>query len=303
MSSDSQPEVARGNDAYVDSLGLTICMLFVFAAIDGCIWTLLHSMRELSVPEPVGIALVLVAIPLVTAQVAFAAIWLVYAWPPLPVRLVTALVPVIMVAALFWDDFSLRDMQNSVVGLCWFTLALALPCGLARAIGCEVKQFRTPAAQAEWQTVRRPRQFTLRQMFAWTSAVALLGGLGRLTTVDGPTHLAEWLILAIIALVGGGFAQAAVWSALGERDPWFRLSGFAALAFGLGFIIIVAMTRGSPAVALMTLVFPAMVYATGGVLMIFPRERLPLRPGALLGRKASRPTSRRTLKPSSQSLE
>jgi len=226
-------------------------------------------MRELSAPEPVGIALFLVGTPLVTAQVALAAIWLVYAWPPLPVRMLTALAPVVMVAPLFWGRFSLREAQDSIVGLSWFTLALALPCGLARALGCEVKQFRTPAAQAEWRVVRRPRQFTLRQMFAWTSAVALLGGLGRLTTVEGPTYPAEWIILALIALVGGGFAQATVWSALGERDPWFRLSGFAALAFGLGFIIIVAMTRGSPAVALMTLVFPAMVYATGGVLMIF----------------------------------
>ena len=79
----------------------------------------------------------------------------------------------------------------------------------------------------------------------------------------------EWIIFALIALIGGGFVQATVWSALGEKNPWTRLSCFALLAFGLAFILTLAATAGSPAAILIAMVFSGMVYATGGALMIF----------------------------------
>ncbi len=268
MSSETQPVESRANDGQLEPLGLAICTLVGFAAIDGCVWGLLHSMLEHSPPEPVAIMMFLIAAPLVSAQVALAAIWLVYAWPPLPLRMLTALAPVVIVASLFWNRFSPREAQDSIVGLSWFTLALALPCGLARALGCEVRRFRTTAEQTEWLAVRRPRQFTLRQMFAWTSAAALLGGLGRVTTIADPTRAAEWFILALIALVCGGFAQAAVWSALGEKNPWSRLEWVAFFAFVVG-VFAITIVIASAISLLLALVCPWTVLVTGGALMIF----------------------------------
>ena len=100
------------------------CAVLAFAVIDGCIWVFVHSMSDHPPPEPVAIALSMAGVPLVTAQIALAAIWLVFAWPPLPLRMLTALVPVTMVAAPFWYRFSPREAQESIVGLSWFTLAL-----------------------------------------------------------------------------------------------------------------------------------------------------------------------------------
>ncbi len=138
--------------------------------------------RALSSRPPNEVAILVAmsaSMALMTAEGSLVAIWVGFGSRPLPVRLALA-VP------------GCGDRVSSGAGLPNGNGALALGLGLilvafasvpslaARAAGWRVIRFPNVTDSTIWQPGDNPTQFTLRQMFSWTLAVAMVAGLCRL---------------------------------------------------------------------------------------------------------------------------
>ncbi len=160
-----------------------------------------------------------------SAEGSLVAIGIAFGSRPLPVRLALA-VP--GVAVVFIPGLTLPNGVLAFgMGLILVVIG-SLPSLAARATGWQVVRFSTMTDGANWQPGEMPMQFTLRQMFSWTLAVAMVAGLLRLLIRPEdfrPGMGADLLIGAAVCIAWGVVALAAVWATLGRRHPCRRLLG------------------------------------------------------------------------------
>jgi hypothetical protein len=128
------------------------------------------------------------------------------------------------IARAFWASILMYALGVSLVLLIvrWFGLRIA-------PTGCETRD----AAK----TAELPRsQFTLRALLEWTTAVAIVLGLGAYASRGRWRDFTEFITRPGLMVVGVGslFALAAVWAALGTRWPVPR---YLALALTWGALI------------------------------------------------------------------
>jgi hypothetical protein len=172
-----------------------------------------------------------------SAEGSLVAIWIAFGTRPLPVRLALA-VP--GVAIVFLPTLTLPNAALAFgMGLILVAIG-SVPSLAARATGWQVIRFSTATGAENWQPGEMPMQFTLRQMFSWTLAVAMVASLPRLLIGREdfrPGSGVAFLIGAAVCIAWGLVALAAVWATLGSRHPCRRLlavvviTGLVALLF------------------------------------------------------------------------
>ena len=154
---------------------------------------------------------------LMTAGGSLVAVWVAFGSRPLPVRLALA-IPGVAIA-----NIAIIALPNGVIGFRFGVILVViavLPSMAARAAGWRIIRFTTASDSAKWQASEKPFQFSLRQMFSWMLAVAMVAGLMRL--LIQPEDLRQGTGLTVNAaydLAWGIVALAGVWAALGRRHP------------------------------------------------------------------------------------
>jgi hypothetical protein len=214
------------------AVALTVGNMLLFAFVNG----LEHS-RPPSDGTALAIAMCLAA-AFMTAEGGLVGIWIGFARRPLPVRLALAVPGVAVVCSPF---LTLPSGGGAVAlgGALIVVVVGSVPLLTARAAGFEVIRFSTGTDRAGCEPGESPMQFTLRQMFSWTLAVAMVAGLFRLVFRPDdfrPGMGATFLMDGALCIGCGVVAFAATWATLGRRHSGRRLlavvmlTGLAALA-------------------------------------------------------------------------
>jgi hypothetical protein len=166
------------------------------------------------------------------------AVWIAFGRRALPVRLALAVPGVAIVV------FPFLTLPNGILALASGLIAvvgLSLPSLGARAAGWRLVQFPATTDAENWQADDNPMQFTLRQMFSWTLAVAMVAGLMRMVIRPDefqPGMGARFIADAAICIACGFVALAAAWATLGRRSPVRRLLAIAALSGLASYLIL-----------------------------------------------------------------
>jgi cation transport ATPase len=133
-------------------------------------------------------------------------------------------------------------------------------------------RFATETDAAEWQPKQNPAQFTLRQMFGWTLAVAMIAWLARFVARSDdfrPGTLRDLLMIVAVCLAGGAIAYGAVWAALGRGSPPLRLLVVAAVA-GLSAHLVFSLFNAHSREGFLFISWPVLdVLLTGCALLLF----------------------------------
>ncbi len=208
-------------------------------------------------------------------EISLLAAWIAFARVALPLRILAA-VP--GAAIIFLPAFASMgreaDFLRAIALTAMAVLVAAGPMLVMRACGLELAaQSRFAAQPGDGQRQYKPRQFTLRQMFEWTLAAALVAALVRFLVVrpdadEGRAQLRELPSLLIMCLIQGIIAAAAVWAALGRGQPMPRLIGVTAAAamVAVAFCGILRAPGDAIAVFLMTAICDSLM--TGGGLAL-----------------------------------
>jgi len=178
-----------------------------------------------------GDAVVVVLYPLATSQVNLVAAWVAFGTRPLPLRLVG-----IILAVGFWSATGgLAFGEGSGAGIAshmirWGTgmlvqgSVLLAALSIVRAAGVTLVE-RT-ASQTLEETTRgslRP-QFSLRHLFGWMTATAVVLGVTKYTIDrESMTGAEVWPELALWSVGHGAIASAALWATLGKRLLFHRI--------------------------------------------------------------------------------
>jgi hypothetical protein len=221
---------------------LTVGNILLFALTNG-----LDRMR--GPPDAIFLALVCFVSAFMSAEASLVAIWIAFGRRPLPVRLALAVpgVAIVLFPVFRWPNGALAlggGMIAVVVG--------ALPLLAARAWGWRLMRFSTVADAENWRPADNPMQFTLRQMFSWTLAVAMIAGLMRLVfrPEDLRSGMGSLLMNGAVCIACGCVALAAIWATLGRRYPLRRLFGVVVVA-GLVALLIFGMFSVNDQTAIM----------------------------------------------------
>jgi hypothetical protein len=176
-----------------------------------------HAQRPL--PDLVQI----VCAGFIIAEGSLVAVWIAFGHRPLPMRLTLAIPCVALIAIPY---FTLpKGASTFAIGM-MFVVGLSVPSLVARAAGWNLRRGAAEPTSQNGAPIAKPGQFTLRQMFGWTLAFAMVAGLARFL-LEGenlrPRMVVNLLINAIVCFACGGLALATVWSSLGRRNPIRRL--------------------------------------------------------------------------------
>ncbi len=202
------------------------------------------------------------AIALVLTQVGLTAIWLAFGWLALALRVIAA---VAMVACIPSAPGGARPFVWAFSTV----LFAAVPCAIARLSGCQIRQFADLAAKEKWLAGVRPAQFTLRQMFAWTTVAAILVALARLAERQNLVDLRDLIGDGVVAIVAGVLLLLVVWATLRERS---QARGVALICVGtliFGMLLAVLMGVATRDTAIIVCTFPLTVLLLSVVLLIF----------------------------------
>jgi hypothetical protein len=212
---------------------LTVGNILLFALTNG-----LDRMR--GPPDANFLALVCFLSAFMSAEASLVAIWMAFGKRPLPVRLALAVpgVAIVFLPVFRWPNGALA-LGGGIIAV----VVGALPLLAARAWGWRLMRFSTVTDAENWRPADNPMQFTLRQMFGWTLAVAMIAGLMRLVfrPEDFRSGMGVSLLMdGAVCIACGCVALAAVWATLGRRYPLRRLIGVVVVA-GLVALLILGM--------------------------------------------------------------
>jgi hypothetical protein len=249
---EAEPPKATANNLALAAIPLGTAVVFGNIILLGLVYS------GLLPPDFLRIA----ASAFVTAEGSFVAIWIAFGSRSLPIRLIFA-IPAVAVVFLpkfhMWDVAAqfpfgiglvfLRDSAITSGAIAFvfdvlLVVSVSVPLLTARVAGWRLIQIPTEADAINAQSAQNFNQFTLRQMFGWTLAVAMVAGLARL--VARPDYFrsgvaADLLVGAVVCLTCGAVAFAAMWAALGRGDPPRRLLTVAAdvgLVLSLGLLLL-----------------------------------------------------------------
>jgi hypothetical protein len=179
----------------------------------------------------------------VTAEGSLVAIWIAFGSRPLPIRLTFAIPGVAVVvlpysvmsygAAQFPFGIGLASLGSKISGPAiafvfdiLLVVGVSIPLLAARILGWRLLQFPTESDAINAQSGQNPTQFTLRQMFGWTLAAAMVAGLARLVVRDDYFRFGVVTVLLVEArncVACSAVALSAMWAALGRGRPSRRL--------------------------------------------------------------------------------
>ena len=168
------------------------------------------------------------------AEGSLVAIWVAFGNRPLPVRILSA-IPGMVVISLLPYFTKPHDVYTLAIGMAGVVVA-SLPPLMFRIIGWQLTRLTVGPDSANPQAEVIPAQFTLRQMFGWTMAVAIVAGLVRILLPKelSPQTIVTTMEIGAIYLFVGAIALATVWAAFNPRHPLVRL---------LAVIAVVALPR------------------------------------------------------------
>ena len=115
----------------------------------------------------------------------------------------------------------------------------------------------------------QPKQFSLRQIFAWTTTAAMVAGVSNLAPGGLRMSTPELFVGAIAAIVFGQFVLLTVWATLGNSKPVRKLMLVAGADALLGVLVTHALPAFAAADPELILIGPASVLAVGAVLLLF----------------------------------
>ncbi len=192
----------------------------VFVVLAGnLVLTGLTSIRH----EP-PLLIIATALAFVGSELGLLAIWLGFGSFPLPLRLVLTVPGTLIIFFPFYvHDMNLNRDWRYLAAFNLVVLTMAIPALLVRTAGWRLVRFDWPSQAENWRPEGRPMQFTLRQMFTWTLAVAMVCGWLRLMPEDFWGEPGAILISALVFFLLGAAAYATVWAALGKSLPAVRL--------------------------------------------------------------------------------
>jgi hypothetical protein len=179
------------------------------------------------------------------SEVSLLAGWLAFGNYPVPMRLL-AVVPG---SAIVFFPFFLRDAPFREGGMLAFAACNLVVLGVAilpllmRILGVRVVRIQTADESTTPLVDGNPLQFTLRQMFSWTLAVAMVAALARFVFSREERPPPAQAIIEVLAFCSTASATVCggLWAALGRGKPALRIPivgvacGGVTLMIGLAF--------------------------------------------------------------------
>lgn len=206
---------------------LLITLLIVAAVlVDVVVLSVVASARGLPPQWPHPGVLVLFALSM--SQVSLAALW-----TGLGGRSLYWRVGGLMLCAVLWSRYMAWiiaperiDDYASLYGslLLAQTIAILVPLSVARLRGLKLVREGDVDCVEDTTGGRSGLQFSLREMFSWTTTFAVVLGALR-CTVDHrllPSYLSDWRDLTVLSLDNALLALAALWAVLGTGRPALR---------------------------------------------------------------------------------
>lgn len=241
------------------TLGLAVTA--VAGAGDLCILGLItHAERE----PPIFVILVISA--WITAQFGLLSTWLGLGGGPLWLRLLIA-APLAAVASqrLTPNGLDISTFANMTLLL----VGGAVPFGLIYLLGYHLSREATTGAPADGLEKYRSRQISLRQLFGWTVAAALVASVARYSSI----RLGDLLGIGLLSLGFFSICAGAVLATLLPKESsvvgaWLVLLG---IATGMGTVLVMQLMgiSSSTDVALTVVVAVLHVAIMSGVLLVF----------------------------------
>ena len=185
-------------------------LLAVVVLIDAVAWTI-------AAPSLVGRSVVVkvLIISLLCSQASLLGLWAGLSRQPSAWRLVGLVVGIMVLSWCFSSLASPPRMALPFVALLCQAIFVLAPVAILRSLGM-IAYGLSPGAVDEG---RRPGQFSIRDLFAWTTAVAIC--LGLIRYVVPPHDLSDlvyiWHEIAILHIGFAALALAVAWMVLGKR--------------------------------------------------------------------------------------
>jgi hypothetical protein len=221
----------------------------------------------------------LIVAAILTALSSLLAIWLAFGAASFPRRAALAVLPGVLLSLPILTSSYGLDRGVLIVSLTLVSLAplISSPSFALRSLGYRLVRLHCPQASREIRIDDRPIQFSLRQLFGLTAAVAIcaffarligqqpIDGVHTLEQIGGVHHFDGLVIVGNLAVLASSAAGVA-WIALGQRNP--------------ARLLLVSATAGAIASLLLGVPYPSLVTATwmalsalltAGILLMFRR--------------------------------
>ena len=213
------------------------------------------------------------AIGFVLSQTSLLAVWIGFGNISLPLRLIVG----IPLAGLAFMPFLLNRATLIGFGAGYLAvLVVACPLLSMRIVGRRLVHFSQRHDAVELRSKRMPFQFTLRQMFDWTLAAAMVAALTRFVFNSLPRELrgsglSELMISGGVCLALGAVSCASVWASLGNGSPGVRLPIVVGVVAIIAELICGLLGAGSEDAVMITLCAAMVPFLVGAALLI-PRS-------------------------------
>ena len=176
-------------------------------------------------------AAVVVLVSLMDSQICLVAIWASLSRASVPWRLVCIFLNLACWAGLetLVNPEPPSDLTTTLCMLFLLvqTLAIVVPLSTARLAGVKLVELTDGRLPQRGPPALRSRQFSLRYLFAWMTAVAVVLSILRLTVHGEYFYLVSglpWWHFAVSFVATAAIALAALWAALGTRRPAWRFA-------------------------------------------------------------------------------
>ena len=146
-----------------------------------------------------------------TSGLGLLAVWLGLGGGPVYLRLLVAAIPGAILILLLDEG---RWHVEAFAGLSVFLVAVAVPFGVLRMFGFELRILRPYETATDVDQELGRGQFSLRQMFGWTVAASLVASISRF--IEFPRR--EWVAFSVTPAVFSLISLAAVCAALMPRN-------------------------------------------------------------------------------------
>ena len=249
---EAKPSKVTANDFTLAAIPLGIALIIGNIILLGLVYSPLLPRDFHRIADSASAAIV-------TAEGSLVAIWIAFGSRPLPIRLTFAIPGVAVVFLRYFIvlmgsgqfpfgigsavlDLRITGGAIAFVFEILLVVGVSIPLLAARIAGWRLIQFSTEADAINAQSVQNPTQFTLRQMFGWTLAAAMVAGLARL--VMRPDYFRFGVVTVLLVEARNCVACSAValsvmWAALGRGRPSRRLLIVAA---GTGLLTFVGLS-------------------------------------------------------------
>lgn len=213
----------------------------------------------------------------IASEMSLIAVWIAFSTLALPWRVLAALPGGAVVFFTMLTSMTRgEDVPLALAVGALGTLVSAGPILIVRSTGLRLALLPPDVDAQSWRPEGNPRQFTLRQMFAWTLATAMVAALIRFIATAsefkmGRVDVEGFVTLIIVGVVVGIIAAGMVWAALGRGIVPLRLFIVTGLVVLAGLIFSAVLRAPDEAIlGLFIMSIADCLFTFGGLVVLRP---------------------------------